>query len=224
MLLGWFAVCWLHYAFMLFKHLHKKCAAASSSNHQESKGRSCSFSSGPFFPCPARWLALFCCFQGFLSLFPLPPAANWSPCSICPSFYSSLFTGLKCWCWDPFLLVTWSIQTATIQAALHAASAPLTPGLFSSTMHILEMPHCLVKALLFPIPSLVLSSVTANPQDCTHHFFPAGKEFLLLFICSYPIPKRHSWSLKVIIQSTCPTEEGKLIARDPQYVFENHSI
>ena len=205
MLLVWFAVCWLQYAFMLFKHLHSKCAAASSWNDQESKGRSCSFSSCPFFPCPARWLALFCCFQGFLSL-SVRLAANWSPLQHFPQLLlfsvhwsQRLRPGVS-----PGTPFSWSPETSRqllIQAALCAFPAPLSPGPFSSMMHTLEMRHRSVKVLLFSIPSLVLSLITANPQDCTHHFFPAGKEFLPLFICLYPIPKRHSWSLKVIIKS-----------------------
>ena len=101
MLLGWFAVRWLQYAFMLFKHLHKKCAAASSSNHQESKRRSCSFSSGPFFPVlPGGWLCSAAS-RDFSLSFLYHQLLIDPPCSIFPSFYSSRFTGLKCWSWDP---------------------------------------------------------------------------------------------------------------------------
>lgn len=52
--------------FYLFQHL-QKCAAALSSTHQESKGRSWSFLSGSF-SCPNRWLVLLsCCSQGLCS-------------------------------------------------------------------------------------------------------------------------------------------------------------
>lgn len=139
MLLGWFVVCWLQYAFLLVKHLHKNCAAALSSNHQESKGRSCSFSSDPFFPCSARCWLCSAASRDFSLSFQYCWLLIDPPCGFPSSFCSFLFTGLKHWSWDLFLLVTWSIQTAMTEAALHASPAPFTPGLFSSTKHILEM-------------------------------------------------------------------------------------
>lgn len=147
-LLGWFAVCWLQNAFILFKHLHKKCAVASSSNHQKSKGRSCSFSSGPFFPTSARWLSVL--LLPGVSLFPVLLATNWSPAVFFPSFCFTLFLGLQCGPWDSFLLVTWSIQTAPIQGVLHISPAPLTPGLFSVPEHIWRCPTAQERLYSFP--------------------------------------------------------------------------
>lgn len=71
-----------------------------------------------------------------ISLFPVLLATNWYPCSISPSFCSTLFLGLQCRPWDPFLLVTWSIQRVPIQGMLHISPPPLTPGLFSFMEHI----------------------------------------------------------------------------------------
>lgn len=121
--------------------------------------------------------SLFCCFQEFLSflycwlLMDLPAA--FFPASV------PLFLGLQRGPWDPFLFVTCSIQTAPIQGVLHISPAPLTPGLFSFTEQIWRWPTAWERLYSFPHPLFFLSSVAANPQDGTHHFFPAGKEFFL---------------------------------------------
>lgn len=135
---------------------------------------------------------LSCCFQGFLSflLFQLALAANRSPCSFLSNFCYFPFTGLEHWCWNSFLLATWSTQIAMIWASLLSSPASFASGQFYSTMHKLEVTRSLMKALPFPITALILSS--ADPHVCTHSFFPAGKEFFLPFICSHSLPKRHS--------------------------------
>lgn len=107
----------------------------------------------------------------FLSLFPVLLAANWSPLQ----YFSQLLLSVHC----SQILILGPLFAGHLQ---HPDS--YDPGsTVHFTVHLLEMPHSLVKALLFSLFSLVLSSVTANPQDCTHHFFLAGKEFLPLFIC-----------------------------------------
>lgn len=109
---------------------------------------------------------LSCCFQRFLSFlqFQLALAASWSPCSFFLSFCCSPFPGLEHWCWNPFLLATWSTQIATIRASLFCSPAPFASGQFCSTMHKLEVTCSLMKALHFPITALVLSS--ADPHVC----------------------------------------------------------
>lgn len=110
---------------------------------------------------------LSCCFQRFLSFFlqfQLALAASWSPCSFFLSFCCSPFPGLEHWCWNPFLLATWSTQIATIRASLFCSPAPFASGQFCSIMHKLEVTCSLMKALHFPITALVLSS--ADPHVC----------------------------------------------------------
>lgn len=205
MLLGWFAVCWLQNAFILFKHLHKKCAVASSSNHQKSKGRSCSFSSGLFFPSSARWTVSVLLLPG-VSLFPVLLATNWSPWSIFPSFCSTLFLGLQRGPWNPFLLVTWRIQTAPVQGVLHISSAPLTPGLFSFMEDFWRCPTAQERLYSFPHFLLFWAQSLPIPRVAPSISLQLARNFSLPSSFPIPFPTRHSWGLRVIIQSTCPTK------------------
>lgn len=165
--------------FYLFQHL-QKCAAALSSTHQESKGRSWSFLSGSF-SCPNRWLVLLsCCSQGLCSCAGLcwlliDTTHTHTHTRFPPSFCSSLFTGLEHLHQNTFLLIIRNTQTAMIWASLLASPAPLTPGQFSSTVHILEVSHSSVKALPFSIPAFVMSS--ANSLDCTHCFLQPARNY-----------------------------------------------
>lgn len=124
-----------------------------------------------------------------VSLFLVLLATNWCPCSIFPSFCSTLFLGLQCGSWDPFLLVTWSIQTAPIQGVLHISPASLALGLFSFTEHIWRCPTAQERLYSFPNLLLFWAQSLLIPRTAPTISFQLASNFSLSSSSHIPFPK-----------------------------------